>query len=164
MQDDYEGDFTTRRVLYYTLRFTAKTYLFGPSHLLHPRISSKGLLSVISLEQILSNTRREVTYSATARALKSYTDNVVTTLAADITATAKTALKLLMLLELKQISISSLEMKNYSLDLRLVINLQLIEGEIIQNQRNTLLVRMSKELTIQRQNHSTILMVINWCR
>ena len=30
MQDDYEGDFTTRRVLLYTMRFTAKTYLCGP--------------------------------------------------------------------------------------------------------------------------------------
>ena len=30
MQDDYEGDYSTRRVLLYTLRFTAKTYLFGP--------------------------------------------------------------------------------------------------------------------------------------
>ena len=30
MQDDYEGDFNTRRALIYTLRFTAKTYLFGP--------------------------------------------------------------------------------------------------------------------------------------
>ena len=30
MTDDYEGDFSTRRVLLYTLRFTAKTYLFGP--------------------------------------------------------------------------------------------------------------------------------------
>ena len=30
MQDDYEGDFSTRRALIYTLRFTAKTYLFGP--------------------------------------------------------------------------------------------------------------------------------------
>jgi hypothetical protein len=29
-QDDYEGDFNTRRALIYTLRFTAKTYLFGP--------------------------------------------------------------------------------------------------------------------------------------
>jgi hypothetical protein len=29
-QDDYEGDFTSRRSLIYTLRFTAKTYLFGP--------------------------------------------------------------------------------------------------------------------------------------
>ena len=30
MEDDYEGDYTSRRVLLYTLRFTAKTYLFGP--------------------------------------------------------------------------------------------------------------------------------------
>lgn len=29
-QDDYEGDFATRRSLIYTLQFTAKTYLFGP--------------------------------------------------------------------------------------------------------------------------------------
>lgn len=29
-QDDYEGTFETRRALIYTLRFTAKTYLFGP--------------------------------------------------------------------------------------------------------------------------------------
>ena len=29
-QDDYEGDFSTRRALIYTLRFTAKTNLFGP--------------------------------------------------------------------------------------------------------------------------------------
>ena len=28
--DDYEGDFSTRRLLLYTLNFTAKTYLFGP--------------------------------------------------------------------------------------------------------------------------------------
>jgi hypothetical protein len=29
-QDDYEGDFSSRRALIYTLQFTAKTYLFGP--------------------------------------------------------------------------------------------------------------------------------------
>jgi len=29
-QDDYEGDFSTRRALIYTLQFTVKTYLFGP--------------------------------------------------------------------------------------------------------------------------------------
>ena len=28
--DEYEGDFSTRRVLMYTFNFTAKTYLFGP--------------------------------------------------------------------------------------------------------------------------------------
>ena len=29
MQDDYEGDFSSRRALIYTLRFTAKTFMFG---------------------------------------------------------------------------------------------------------------------------------------
>ena len=28
--DDYEGDFSSRRILIYTFNFTAKTYLFGP--------------------------------------------------------------------------------------------------------------------------------------
>lgn len=28
--DDYEGDFNSRRLLIYTMNFTAKTYLFGP--------------------------------------------------------------------------------------------------------------------------------------
>lgn len=28
--DDYEGDFSTRRLLIYTLNFTAKTFMFGP--------------------------------------------------------------------------------------------------------------------------------------
>jgi len=30
-EDTYSGDFTTRRAVIYTLNFTAKTYLFGPS-------------------------------------------------------------------------------------------------------------------------------------
>ena len=89
MQDDYEGDFTTRRVLYYTLRFTAKTYLFGPTKSASKDIIKRSTVSYLTGTDT-TNTRREVTYSATARALKSYTDNVVTTLAADISATAKT--------------------------------------------------------------------------
>ena len=89
MQDDYEGDFSTRRVLYYTLRFTAKTYLFGPSKSASKDIIKRSTVSYLTGTDT-TNTRREVTYSATARALKSYTDNVVTTLAADISATAKT--------------------------------------------------------------------------
>jgi len=51
MQDDYEGDFTSRRVLLYTLRFTAKNIFLVP-HLLHPRISSRRQESVYLLEQI----------------------------------------------------------------------------------------------------------------
>ena len=29
-EDNYDGDFTTRRAVIYTLSFTAKSYLFGP--------------------------------------------------------------------------------------------------------------------------------------
>ena len=89
LQDDYEGDFSTRRVLYYTLRFTAKTYLFGPTKSASKDIIKRSTVSYLTGADT-TNTRREVTYSATARALKSYTDNVVTTLAADISATVKT--------------------------------------------------------------------------
>ena len=89
MQDDYEGDFSTRRVLYYTLRFTAKTYLFGPTSTASRDIIKRSTVSYLTGSDT-TNTRREVTYSATARALKSYTNNVVTTLAQDITATTKT--------------------------------------------------------------------------
>ena len=48
MQDDYEGDFTTRRVLLYTLRFTAKTYLFGPATSATKDIIKKATISYLS--------------------------------------------------------------------------------------------------------------------
>ena len=89
MQDDYEGDFSTRRVLYYTLRFTAKTYLFGPTSTASKDIIKRSTVSFVTGTDT-ANTTRELTYSATARALKSYTNNVITTLAQDITATTKT--------------------------------------------------------------------------
>ena len=89
MQDDYEGDFSTRRALYYTLRFTAKTYLFGPTSTASKDIIKRATVSYLTGTDT-TNTTREITYSATARALKSYTNNVITTLAQDITATTKT--------------------------------------------------------------------------
>ena len=89
LQDDYEGDFTTRRVLYYTLRFTAKTYLYGPTSSASKNIIKRSTVSYLTGTDT-TNTTRELTYSATARALKSYVDNVVTTLAEDVTLTAKT--------------------------------------------------------------------------
>ena len=89
MQDDYEGDFSTRRVLYYTLRFTAKTYLFGPTSTASKDIIKRATVSFVTGTDT-ANATRELTYSATARALKSYTNNVITTLAQDITATTKT--------------------------------------------------------------------------
>ncbi len=88
MQDDYEGDFTTRRVLLYTLRFTAKTYLFGPV-----TSATKDIVKQVSVRYLAGgskSTERDITYSVKPRAVKDYTDDVVTNLAEDITAEAVT--------------------------------------------------------------------------
>jgi len=84
MSDDYEGDFTTRRALIYTIRFTAKTYLFGP-------VSSSATRDIIKKVSIgyvsgdtTKNPTRDLTYSVEPRAIKNYTNIVTTNLASDI--------------------------------------------------------------------------------
>ena len=61
-QDDYEGDFATRRALIYTLGFTAKTYLFGPVP-----SSSEGIIKKVQVD-MTANTdtrtaKREMRYT-----------------------------------------------------------------------------------------------------
>ena len=62
-QDDYEGSFQTRRALIYTLRFTAKTYLFGPI-----ADSTDGLIRKVQVDLYAdTNTKtakREMRYTA----------------------------------------------------------------------------------------------------
>ena len=86
MQDDYEGNFTTRRALIYTLRFTAKTYLFGPVS-----TASKDVVKKVTLNYLTGastdNTTREVIFSTEPRAIKNYTGIVLTNLTKDITTT-----------------------------------------------------------------------------
>ena len=82
MQDDYEGDFSQRRVLLYTMRFTAKTYLFGPVSSATKDIIRKATVTYISGDS--KSTARDVRYSVQPRAVKSYTGTVVTNLAADV--------------------------------------------------------------------------------
>ena len=84
MQDDYEGNFTTRRVLIYTLRFTAKTYLFGPVSSATKDIIKKATIGYITGGTTDSPTR-EIVYSAEPRAIKNYTGIIVTNLSKDIT-------------------------------------------------------------------------------
>lgn len=78
-RDDYEGNYTTRRILIYTLTFTAKTYLFSeiPS-------DSQGLVKKVQVDyatDALLNARREVRYTATPKALQDYNDdNVINSL------------------------------------------------------------------------------------
>ena len=84
MQDDYEGNFTTRRVLIYTLRFTAKTYLFGPVSSATKDIIKKTTIGYITGDT--TNTpMREIVYSAEPRAIKNYTGIILTNLTKDIT-------------------------------------------------------------------------------
>ena len=63
-QDDYEGNFDTRRSLIYTLQFTAKTYLFGPV-----ADSSDGLIRKVQVDMYTSTDRktakREMRYTVT---------------------------------------------------------------------------------------------------
>ena len=88
MQDDYEGDFTSRRVLLYTLRFTAKTYLFGPATTATKDIIKRASISYLTGTDT-SNTTREVTYTATPRATQNYTGDAATTVSTDIAKTSK---------------------------------------------------------------------------
>jgi hypothetical protein len=60
--DDYEGDFSTRRTLIYTLNFTAKTYLFGPIS-----DSTEGLIRKVQVDMYASTdtatAKREMRYT-----------------------------------------------------------------------------------------------------
>jgi hypothetical protein len=83
MEDDYEGDYTTRRALIYTLKFTAKIYLFGP-------VSSgvsKDIIQKVSIGFISGDTQsttRDLTYSTLPTATKNYTGDVTTILSKDV--------------------------------------------------------------------------------
>jgi hypothetical protein len=63
-QDDYEGDFSTRRALIYTFNFTAKTYLFGPI-----ADTTDGLIRKVQTDLYTSTdtktVKREMRYTAT---------------------------------------------------------------------------------------------------
>lgn len=74
-RDTYEEDFKQRRLIYYTLTFTAKTYIFNqiPD-------DSNGLIKKVIVDyatDALLNAKREVRYTVTPKALKDYNDDGV---------------------------------------------------------------------------------------
>ena len=75
-QDDYEGDFSTRRALIYTLSFTAKTFMFG-----HIADTPEGLIRKVQLDYYSdTNTRtakRVQRYTVVPKAKKDYNDDGV---------------------------------------------------------------------------------------
>ena len=84
MDDDYEGDFTTRRALVYTLRFSAKTYLFGPVASASTEIIKKISVGYVAGSTGAGTPQRDLTYAIEPRAIKNYTGTVLTTLDQDI--------------------------------------------------------------------------------
>ena len=77
-QDDYEGDFATRRALIYTLQFTAKTFMFGPI-----ADSTDGLIRKVQLDYYSDTdqqtAKRVQRYSVKATAKKDYDDDGLVT-------------------------------------------------------------------------------------
>jgi hypothetical protein len=83
MSDNYEGNYEERRNLIYTINFTAKTYLFGPI-----ADSTEGLIKKVQVDYYTStdkvNSRRELRYTSTPRAIKDYNNDESSFLSQDI--------------------------------------------------------------------------------
>ncbi len=77
--DDYEGDFNSRRTIIHTLRFTAKTHLFGPV-----ADNADGLIKKVQIDYYtdtnIKTAQRAVRYTTTPRAIKDYNNDNTTTL------------------------------------------------------------------------------------
>ena len=84
MEDDYMGNFDTRRALVYTLTFTAKAYLFGPITDVTGDIIKKVTVGYLASSTDGSVATRDLTYQVTPRATKDYDGSVVTNLAQDV--------------------------------------------------------------------------------
>ena len=72
MEDDYEGNFDTRRALVYTLRFTAKTYLYGPISDVTNDVIKKVQVGYIAGSRGSGTYDRDLTYSVVPKATKDY--------------------------------------------------------------------------------------------
>ena len=88
-EDDYEGDYSTRRALIYTLNFTAKTYLFGPV-----AESPEGLIKKVQVDYAMQldkgQARRELRYTATPQARKDYDSDGTSALTEEMLKTGST--------------------------------------------------------------------------
>ena len=84
MDDDYEGNFDTRRALIYTLNFTAKVYVFGPISDITGDIIKKVSVGYVAGERGATAATRDLTYQVLPRATKDYDNSVVTTLAENV--------------------------------------------------------------------------------
>jgi hypothetical protein len=86
MTDNYEGNFEQRRALIWTLKFTAKTYMFLPvsTDPVESNIINKVTIGFAAGSDS-SSISNDISISVTPKATKNYTGTVVTTISKDIT-------------------------------------------------------------------------------
>jgi len=134
MSDDYEGDFSSRRALIYTLRFSAKTYLFGPQKDVSTKIIKKSAdIGYFSSSINGEKKSRDVTYSSKPKAVKEYDNSVVTTTSSDLN-------KIDEIVELQSIA-------NISEDTYISINKEVMYVKQKSDSGNKILVRRSQNGT-----------------
>ena len=87
MEDDYEGNFDTRRALVYTIRFTAKTMLYGPVSDVTGDVIKKvqiGYIAGTSVTASGTSYERDISFRVEPRATVDYDNSVLTQLAANV--------------------------------------------------------------------------------
>lgn len=144
-QDDYEGDFSTRRSLIYTLQFTAKTYLFGPI-----AETTDGLIKKVQVDQYTSLdksiAKREMRYTLTPKALKDYDGDATTFIITDINEKTST------------VSVNDASL--LSINNRIIINDEIMLIKSISS--NTLTVQRGYDSTIAvEHSDNSVLNIIN---
>jgi hypothetical protein len=83
MSDDYEGDYSTRRSLVYTLNFTAKTAIFGAiADTKSPLIKKVQVDYYTNTDR--ANASRQLRYTAEPRPIKDYNNDATTVLAGNV--------------------------------------------------------------------------------
>jgi hypothetical protein len=83
MDDQYEGDFSSRRILIYTLNFTAKVSIFGPVGDTEDKIIKKVQVDYHTNTDT-SNYSRQLRYVVQPRAIKDYDNDQTAILQSDI--------------------------------------------------------------------------------
>lgn len=88
IQDDYEGNYESRRTLIYTLRFTAKMYFFGPQKSINDIIIRKSTIGFVAGNSAHppdpETLFRDITIQATPLAVIPYSKTVAATLEKDV--------------------------------------------------------------------------------
>ena len=88
-QDDYEGNYESRRTLIYTIRFSVKTWMFGPEEVITDSIIRKSTIGFVAGTSAhppdFDAIFRDITICATPIAVIPYTETVLGTLTRDFT-------------------------------------------------------------------------------